>query len=105
MFGYCVPAGRSRLLRSMGPARTRCAGLTASFSIQGVAVELGITSQTVFDYLARGDLAGYQLTKGQPWQIDLSEEQIDRLRVRLRRTKRSRKEASHGCPLPQAENL
>jgi hypothetical protein len=33
-----------------------------------VAVELGITSQTVFDYLARGDLAGYQLTKGQPWQ-------------------------------------
>jgi len=65
-----------------------------TFSIQGVAVELGITSQTVFDYLARGDLAGYQLTKGQPWQIDLSEEQIDRLRARLRRTKRSRKEAS-----------
>jgi hypothetical protein len=65
-----------------------------TFSIQGVAVELGITSQTVFDYLARGDLAGYQLTKGQPWQIDLSDEQIDRLRARLRRTKRSRKEAS-----------
>ena len=29
MFGYCVPAGRSRLLRSMAPARTRCAGLMA----------------------------------------------------------------------------
>ena len=65
-----------------------------SFSIQGVAAELGITSQTVFDYLARGDVAGHQLTKGQPWQIDLSDEQIDQLRARLRRTKRSRKEAS-----------
>ena len=65
-----------------------------SFSIQGVAAELGITSQTVFDYLARGDLAGRQSKKGQPWQIDLSDQQIDRLRARLRRTKRSRKEAS-----------
>jgi len=65
-----------------------------SFSIQGVAAELGITSQTVFDYLARGLLAGHQLTKGQPWQIDLSNEQIDRLRARLRHTRRSKKEAS-----------
>ena len=65
-----------------------------SFSIQGVSAKLGITSQTVFDYLAHGHLAGHQLTKGQPWQIDLSDEQIDRLRARLRRTKRSRKEAS-----------
>jgi len=65
-----------------------------SFSIQGVAAELGITSQTVFDYLARGLLAGHQLTKGQPWQIDLSDEQISRLRARVRHTKRSKKEAS-----------
>ncbi|MGB8529094.1 MAG: hypothetical protein WCD75_20115 [Rhodoplanes sp.] len=46
-----------------------------SFSIQGVAAKLGITPQTVFHYLARGLLAGHQLTKGQPWQIDLSDEQ------------------------------
>ena len=65
-----------------------------SFSVQGVAAKLGITSQTVFDYLARGLLAGHQLTKGQPWQIDLSDEQIDRLRARLRQTRRSKKEAS-----------
>src|SRR6266480_3162139 len=64
-----------------------------SFSIQGVAAELGITSQTVFDYLARGLLAGHQLTKGQPWQINLSNEQINRLRARLRHTRRSKKEA------------
>jgi DNA invertase Pin-like site-specific DNA recombinase len=65
-----------------------------SFSIKGVAAELGITSQTVFDYLARGLLAGHQLTKGQPWQIDLSDEQISRLRARVQHTKRSKKEPS-----------
>lgn len=65
-----------------------------SFSIQGAAAELEITPQTVFDYLARGLLAGHQLAKGQPWQIDLSDEQINRLRAHVRRTKRSQKEAS-----------
>jgi hypothetical protein len=65
-----------------------------SLSIQGAAVALGITTQTVFDYLARGLLAGHQLTKGQPWQIELTDEQINRLRARVRHTKRSKKEAS-----------
>jgi DNA invertase Pin-like site-specific DNA recombinase len=65
-----------------------------SFSIQGAAAALGITPQTVFDYLARGLLAGHQLTKGQPWQIKLTDEQINQLRARLRYTKRSKKEAS-----------
>jgi DNA invertase Pin-like site-specific DNA recombinase len=65
-----------------------------SFSVQGAAVSLGITPQTVFDYLARGLLTGRQLTKGQPWQIDLSNDQIKRLRAHVRHTKRSKKEAS-----------
>lgn len=65
-----------------------------SFSIQGAAAELGVTPQTVFDYLARGLLVGRQLAKGQPWQIELSDDQIRQLRNRVRRTKRSRKEAS-----------
>jgi hypothetical protein len=65
-----------------------------SLSIQGVAIALGITTQTVFDYLARGLLRGHQLTKGQPWQIDLTDEQITHLRARVRHTKRSKKEAS-----------
>jgi hypothetical protein len=65
-----------------------------SLSIQGTAIALGITTQTVFDYLARGLLAGHQLTKGQPWQIELTDEQINRLRARVRHTKRSKKEAS-----------
>lgn len=65
-----------------------------SFSIQGAAVELGVTPQTVLDYLARGLLAGRQLAKGQPWQIELSDEQISQLCKRVRRTKLSKKEAS-----------
>src|SRR4051812_23087784 len=51
-------------------------------------------------FLARGLLSGRQRTKGQPWQIDLSEEKIIQLRERLRHTRRSRKEASRkrrGC--------
>ena len=65
-----------------------------SFSVQGAAVALGITPQTVFDYLARGLLTGRQLTKGQPWQIDLSGDQTKRLREHVRQTKRSKMEAS-----------
>ena len=64
------------------------------WSVQGAATALGVTPQTIFDYLARGLLVGHQLAKGQPWQIDLSDEQIDRLRAHVQRMRRSRKEAS-----------
>ena len=43
-----------------------------TYSVQGAAVALGITPQTIFDYLARGWFKGHQLVKGQPWRIDLS---------------------------------
>ena len=65
-----------------------------SYSVQGAASALGVTSQTIFDYLAHGMLSGRQLTKGQPWQIDLSPPQITALRERLRHTRRSRRTAS-----------
>ena len=65
-----------------------------SYSVQGAAAALGITPQTVFDYLARGLLRGRQLAKGQPWQIDLADEQIEPLRARVRHTRQPRKEAS-----------
>jgi DNA invertase Pin-like site-specific DNA recombinase len=65
-----------------------------SFSIQGAAAALGVTTQTVFAFLARGLLVGHQLTKGQPWQVDLTRQQISQLRARLRHTRRSKKEAS-----------
>ncbi|MFE0759256.1 hypothetical protein ACFW16_35195 [Inquilinus sp. NPDC058860] len=65
-----------------------------SYSVHGAAAVLGVTPQTVFDYLAQGLLTGRQSTKGQPWQIDLPDEQIHRLRARLQHTRRSRKVAS-----------
>jgi hypothetical protein len=65
-----------------------------TYSIQGAAVALGITPQTVFDYLARGWIEGCQLTKGQPWQIELPNDRITTLQARRQRTRRSKKEAS-----------
>lgn len=65
-----------------------------SYSVQGVAALLGVTPQVIFDYLARGFLVGRQLVKGQPWQIDPTDDQIRYLRDRLQRTRRSRKVAS-----------
>lgn len=65
-----------------------------TYSVQGAAMALDITPQVIFDYLARGWLKGHQLAKGQPWQIDLTEDQIDILRARAQRNRRSRKQAS-----------
>ncbi len=61
-----------------------------SHSIQGTAAALGITAQTVFDWLRNGRLTGRQLAKGQPWQISLSADQISALRAKVRRTSRSK---------------
>jgi transposase len=65
-----------------------------SYSVQGAAAALGVALQTVFKWLRRGRLAGRQLTKGQPWQIMLPDEQIAPLAAQVRRTGRSTKEAS-----------
>ena len=65
-----------------------------SYSVQGVAVALGITAQTVFKWLRRGRLTGRQLMKGQPWQISLDDPQIVLLAQQVRRTHRSTTEAS-----------
>jgi len=65
-----------------------------SYSVQGAAAAIGVTPQTIFDYLATGLLEGRQITKGQPWQIHLTPEHIARLQQRLLRTRRSKKEAS-----------
>ena len=65
-----------------------------SYSVQGAAEILGITSQTIFDWLRKGWLSGHQLAKGMPWQISLSEEQAVALKARARHTTRSRTEVS-----------
>src|SRR5438874_1613114 len=91
--GCCVPAGAFPPSKSTAWTRIRCAGPTVASRFRALQPSLA-SPQTVFDYLARGLLAGRQLAKGQPWQIELSDEQISRLRNRVRRTKRSKKEAS-----------
>lgn len=64
-----------------------------TYSVQGAAEVLGISSQTIFDWLRKGWLSGHQLAKGLPWQISLSEEQAIELRTRVRHTTQSRREA------------
>lgn len=59
-----------------------------SYSVQGVATALGITTQTVFKWLQRGRLSGTQLSVGQPWKIKLSPEKIKTLRSQVRRINR-----------------
>ena len=61
-----------------------------SYSIQGAAAAIGITAQTVFDWLRKGRLAGRHLAKGQPWQVSLTGGQISSLRQQVRRISRSK---------------
>lgn len=65
-----------------------------SYSVQGAAAAIGITPQVIFDWLRKGWLTGTQLAKGMPWQISLSADQAAVLRARVRRTNRSKREAS-----------
>ena len=65
-----------------------------SYSVQGAAEVLGITSQTIFDWLRKGWLSGQQLAKGMPWQIFLSPDQATEFKARARHTSRSRGEGS-----------
>ena len=65
-----------------------------SYSVQGAAAMLGITPQTIFDWLRKGWLSGKQLAKGMPWQIALSPEETVALRARARRTSQFTGEAS-----------
>ena len=68
--------------------------LDGTYSVQGAAAAIGVTTQAIFDYLGNGLLTGRQLAKGQPWQINLTAETVTRLQLRLQRTRRSRKVAS-----------
>jgi len=65
-----------------------------SYSVQGAADALGITPQTIFKWLRKERLAGKQLAKGMPWQIELSPKQVETLRGRVRRITRLDGEAS-----------
>jgi hypothetical protein len=42
-------------------------GVHLTYSVQGAAAALGVTTQVIFDYLTKGLLTGRQIAKGQPW--------------------------------------
>ncbi len=64
-----------------------------SYSVQGAAAQLGVYPGTIHTWLKVGKLTGYQLAKGMPWKVYLTEEDITRLQDWLRRARRLRKEA------------
>ncbi len=64
-----------------------------SYSIQGVAEALEVAPITVFAWLRRGKLTGEQLSRGMPWKIRLTDEQINTLKATVRRINLSPKEA------------
>jgi DNA invertase Pin-like site-specific DNA recombinase len=65
-----------------------------SYSVQGMAVALGVTAQTVFKWLRRGRLKGRQLRKGMPWQIDVADNHIAELKNPVQHRSRSKMRAS-----------
>ena len=64
-----------------------------TYSVEGAAVRLGVYPGTIHTWLKVGKLTGYQLAKGMPWKVYLTEEDITRLQDWLRRARRLRKEA------------
>jgi DNA invertase Pin-like site-specific DNA recombinase len=67
--------------------------LDGTYSVQGAAAALSVSTQTLFKWLQKGRLSGRQLARGMPWQITLSNPQIAELRTQVRRTNRSKEEA------------
>jgi DNA invertase Pin-like site-specific DNA recombinase len=65
-----------------------------SYSVKGVAKQFGVTEQTIFKWLRNGRLTGEQLAKGMPWRIRLSKKRLAELSRKIRRIRRSKKEAS-----------
>jgi predicted site-specific integrase-resolvase len=65
-----------------------------SYSIQGAAEALGITTQTVFKWLRRGGLNCQQRRVGQPCKIQLTFETTKPLMSQVRRINGYKSEAS-----------
>jgi len=64
-----------------------------SYSVEGAAARLGVSPGTIHHWLKVGKLTGYQLAKGMPWKVYLTEEDMTRLQEWLRRARRLRRKA------------
>lgn len=65
-----------------------------AYSVHGTAIALGVTPQTIFKWIRKGRLKSRQLKKGMPWQIDITEEQIEDLKKQVQRKSPSKMRAS-----------
>jgi len=65
-----------------------------SYTIPGAATAIGVFPGTIYKWLRTGRLQGQQRTKGAPWKISLTDEQVTALRSYTERVRRSKKEAS-----------
>jgi DNA invertase Pin-like site-specific DNA recombinase len=63
-----------------------------TYSVEGAAARLGVFPGTIHKWLKVGKLTGYQLSKGMPWKVSLTEEDMTRLQEWLRLARRSRRE-------------
>jgi hypothetical protein len=59
-----------------------------SYSVEGAAARLGVFPGTIHHWLKVGKLTGYQLAKGMPWKVYLTEEDVTQLQAWLRRARR-----------------
>jgi len=64
-----------------------------SYSVHGAAAHLGVNPSTIHHWLKVGKLTGYQLAKGMPWKIYLTDEDVIQLQEWLRRARRLRRKA------------
>ena len=65
-----------------------------TYTINGAAAAIGVFPGTIYKWLRTGRLRGHQQTKGAPWKIPLTDEQITSLQNYTERVRRSKKEAS-----------
>jgi hypothetical protein len=64
------------------------------YSIRGAAEAVGVYPGTIHKWLKTGRIEGKQIRKGTVWKVFLDPPQITQLRDYVRRTRRSKKEAS-----------
>jgi DNA invertase Pin-like site-specific DNA recombinase len=85
---WCIPTAKING-KDANPARWS----DGSYSVRGAAEVLGFTMERVFRWLHDGRLKGRQRAKSQPWQIDLSPDQIVQLKAQADHLSQSRMEA------------
>ena len=67
-----------------------------TYSVAGAARVIGVTLGTVYQWVRQGRIQGQQISKGMPWKLALTDDNIIALQnyvKRVRRIKRSNREA------------